>query len=124
LLNFSKLLKIAEWKQAKENSVLIEESVEINNLIFITEGVAKVESNGKTTAYLGDGNFAGEMSFISRKLTTAKVTALTPVEYLSWERTDLDELMRKSKEIEEGLKTIFNLDLIKKLSQMAVKKEN
>jgi CRP-like cAMP-binding protein len=122
-VNFRQLLNIAEWKKAEENTVLIEESTELNNLIFITQGVAKVESHDHVTAFIGDGNFAGEMSFISQELTTAQVTAITPIEYLSWEREKLYKLLKKSKEIEEGLKTIFNLDLVKKLSKMMVKKE-
>ena len=122
-VDFRQLLNIAEWKNADENTVLIEESTELNNLIFITQGVAKVESHDHVTAIIGDGNFAGEMSFISQELTTAQVTTVTPLEYLSWEREKLYKLLRKSKEIEEGLKTIFNLDLVKKLSKMMVKRE-
>jgi hypothetical protein len=117
-INFKKLLKIAKWNKASENIVLIEKAQELDELIFITEGVAKVESDNCVTAYIADGNFAGEMSFITQNPTSAKVTTVTKVEYLSWERKSLVALIKKSKELEEGMKTIFNYDLVKKLSKM------
>jgi CRP-like cAMP-binding protein len=120
-INFRKLLDIAKWNKVDAGFVLIEEHAIIDNLMYITNGVAEVESKNKITAYLSDGNFAGEMSFISKELTTAKVTAITPVEYLVWSREELNKLILKSKEIEEGLSTVFNHDLVKKLSNMMAK---
>lgn len=123
-INFRKLLDIAEWHNADKETVLIEESTKIDKLYFITKGVAQVESKDKIDVYISDGNFAGEMSFITNELTTAKVTAITPIEYLVWSREELLSLLAKSKEIEEGLSTIFNYDLVKKLSKMRIKKLN
>lgn len=123
-INFRKLLDVAEWHNAEKDTVLIEESTKIDKLYFITKGVAQVESKDKIDVYISDGNFAGEMSFITNELTTAKVTAITPIEYLVWSREKLLSLLAKSKEIEEGLSTIFNYDLVKKLSKMRIKKLN
>jgi CRP-like cAMP-binding protein len=121
-LSYRKLLDIAEWGTAEKDTLLIEEATKIDRLIFITKGIAKVESQNQVKAFISDGNFAGEMSFISNELTTATVTTITPMEYIVWQRDKLFELISKSKEIEEGLSTIFNHDLVKKLSKMKVKK--
>ncbi|OGU56692.1 MAG: hypothetical protein A2X64_09390 [Ignavibacteria bacterium GWF2_33_9] len=121
-VNFRKLLNISKLVNYKENTVVIEEGIESNQLIFISKGVAVVDMNGQTTAFISAGNFIGEMSFISHELTSAKVTTLTPVELLVWDRDGLAHLFTKHPEIEEGLKTVFNHDLVKKLSKMKVKK--
>ena len=121
-VNFRKLLNLSKLINLKEKTIILEEGVESNQLIFISKGVAVVEMNGQTTAYISAGNFIGEMSYISHELTSAKVSSLTPIELYIWDRDDLTHLFSKHPEIEEGLKTVFNQDLVKKLSKMKVKK--
>ena len=117
IINYKKILKAAEWDSVAEGANLVEEGVVIDRLMMIYSGIARVEADGKTVAYLGDGNFVGEMSFITNKKTSAAVTANTGLEFLFWNKENLKNLMEKSKEIEEGFRTIFNVDLVKKLSK-------
>lgn len=121
-INFRKLLDISESITFEKDKILIEDSYELDKLIFITSGIAKVEFQDNSSTFLTDGNFVGEMSFITKELTTAKVVAVTNVECLVWQRERLEKLFVKYKEIEEGLNSIFNHDLVKKLAKMKVKK--
>ncbi len=116
-IDFKKFIKKAKWNSSYEGTVLVEEGTVLEDLILIYSGIAKVESNENVIAYLGDGNFAGEMSYITKSITNAKVTSISEIEYLTWNRKDLDKLISSSKEIDESLKTIFNLDLIRKLNK-------
>lgn len=122
-LHFKKLLSVARWESCPENTVLIEEEVRINSLMLIYSGIAAVSAKEKTIAYLRDGNFMGEMSFITGNLTSARVKTLSPTRYLIWDRENLNELLLKNKELEDGLKSVFNVDLINKLTNNHDKKK-
>jgi len=119
--DFKKILNLASWKTISPKEQIVKEKTEIDNLFLIFTGVAEVDANGQRVAYIRDGNFIGEMSLISGGKTTANVSALTEIKMLVWNREELKKLMDKSKEIEDGLKSVFNLDFVKKLS---AEKEN
>lgn len=55
------------------------------------------------------------MSFLTGQPTTADVVSVTDVEYLTWDKHKLNEIMRKNPEISADLQKFFNSDLIKKL---------
>lgn len=114
--DFKKLLKLAKWKEIKANEVIVEENTDINFLYLIFTGVAVVESQNKTFAYIRDGNFIGEISLLSGGNTTASVSSLSEMKIIEWNREELKKLLEKNKDLEEGLKTVFNLDFVKKLS--------
>lgn len=120
-VNYKKVLNISKWQKADPETILVEEGVILDKLILIFSGVAKVEINDQIVAYIGDGNFVGEMSYITNNMTNAKVTSITEIEYLTWNRTDLNKLISSSNEIDESLKTIFNLDLVSKLTKKDIK---
>jgi hypothetical protein len=114
---FKKLLQFADWENVKPGTILIREGSHIDKLMLIFSGVAKVQNAGIVTAYLRDGNFMGEMSYISGNPTSADVMALSEIRMISWEKEKLSSLLKKYKQIDEGMKVIFNIDLVKKLSK-------
>jgi CRP-like cAMP-binding protein len=114
-VEFKKLLNLAKWNTVPENTVLIKQNTIIDSVIIIYSGIAKVESNGKIIAYLNEGNFAGEMSFITNERTNAQIETITELEYLSISRANITKLMNSSEEFKESINQILNMDLIKKL---------
>jgi hypothetical protein len=116
-VDVKKLLKSGEWFEVSESTNLINEGENIKNLILIYKGTAAVEANGKFIAYLRDGSFAGEMSFLTGMPTVARVYAVTPVKFISWEKSKLDSIMNKNPEIYSSLHQVFSSDLITKLQK-------
>jgi len=114
-IEFKKLIRIAKWADTKSNTTLVEEGVILSKLMVIFSGIAEVKKQGYTEAYLRDGNFVGEMSFITGNVTSAQVDSFTDLRYVYWEKATLNMLVAKNHEIEEGLRASFNLDLVKKL---------
>jgi len=66
-------------------------------------------------SYVRNGQFVGEMSFLSGNLTTATVTTIDETRCLLWDKEQLRELMRKDMEVETSLSMVFNSDLLAKL---------
>lgn len=59
--------------------LLCEEGERAYEVIFIVDGIAKVERNGEQIALLGPGEVVGEMAMLDRGTRNATVTAATPM---------------------------------------------
>ena len=118
-VEFNKLIKSAKWTESEPGTVLVEEGAVISRLIVIFSGIAEIRMNNEIVAYIRDGNFIGEMSFITGNVTTAQVVCFTNCRYLYWDKSLLMNLIGKHHEIEEGLKSSFNMDLVNKLVKKA-----
>jgi hypothetical protein len=113
--NFKKLVGKASWKKVGKDDVIVKEGSFLPELILIYKGLAEVVAGNRIVAMLRDGQFIGEMSFLTGKPTTADVVAATELEYIAWNKKELDELMSKAPDISSELQKIFNSDLIHKL---------
>jgi hypothetical protein len=115
-VEFKKLIRSCEWSHVGANSVLVEEETVIDRLILIYEGMAEVKVKDKIVAILRDGQFIGEMSFLTGNLTTATVISMTELKFISWKVDRLSDLIKKPPAIGNSLTNIFNADLIQKIT--------
>ena len=116
---FMKLLRIGKWSQAKSGDVLAVEQQPVDSVMLIYNGRLSVESKGKEVAQLQDGNFIGEMSFITGGVATATVRTLEPTRYLSWPKAEIDKLLRRNPSMQSKMQGTFSVDLSKKLARRA-----
>src|SRR5437762_6101014 len=72
---FMKLMRIGEWRAARPGQVLAVEGQPLDEVMLIYDGRLGVETNGQEVAQLQDGNFSGEVSFISGGAATATLRA-------------------------------------------------
>ncbi len=114
---FRNLFKTVKMEVVPENTLLIKEGTRIDRLILISSGMANVEAKGKVVASLRDGNFMGEMSFITGNLTSANVTSTSELKYIYWEKETLLKLMEKNKDIKGAIHAVFNMDLLSKIQK-------
>jgi hypothetical protein len=112
---FMKLLRLGEWKDAKEGQVLAVEKQSIDDIMLIYNGLLTVESNGKQIAQLKDGNLVGEMSYVNDGIANATVRAIRPTRYLSWPKADLRHLLRRNPNMGHAMEQVFTSDLVRKL---------
>ena len=68
-VEYLKITKIAEWKKFKSGETLIRESHMVTDLILIYNGTVDVNVKGEKVAELKDGQFVGEMSFLTEKVS-------------------------------------------------------
>lgn len=113
--NFKKLIKTADLKTFPQQSVLIEKGTILDRLTLIYEGSAAVMVDDLLVASLRDGNFAGEMSFLTGNLTSATIMIERPTVCFQWDKQKLQKLMNQNDELRIGMQSVFNSDLLAKL---------
>src|SRR5439155_5455498 len=86
---FMKLMRIGRWLEAKQGEILAVEKQSLNAVMLIYNGLVGVETNGVEVARLKDGNFIGEVSFITGGEATATVRALMPTRYIAWPKEEI-----------------------------------
>jgi CRP-like cAMP-binding protein len=101
-LEFMKLNKLCTWKKADIGDILIKEGERVESLMLIYNGccdivvIDKDTKKQKSVAELKDGQFIGEMSFLTEKNATATVIVHHPTEFLTWNQSELKSLMSRN----------------------------
>ena len=116
---FMKLMRIAKWLGAKQGEVLAVEKETLNAVMLIYNGLVGVETNGKEVARLKDGNFIGEVSFITGGAATATVRALQPTRYIAWPKDAISQLLNRNPSMRFAMQSMLSTDLSKKLMHRA-----
>ena len=117
-----KLIKTGRWHEADIDAVLVTQNTWPNGLKFIVSGHAKVLLDDKQIAFVGPGDFLGEMSYLTGKAASATAVAVTPVRYLLFERRRLESELEKHSSLRHALEAGFNRNLVEKL--VKANKEN
>jgi ABC-type cobalt transport system substrate-binding protein len=120
LIEFAKLVRMGEWKKAKEGVVLINEDQEMDALLMIYNGQVEVlvkdNDTTKKVSILKDGQFIGEMSFLSNRPATATVRTLHPTEYVLWKQKDLKALLNRNPSLLFSLQAAIGVQVIQALT--------
>jgi CRP/FNR family transcriptional regulator, cyclic AMP receptor protein len=85
--------KHADQVQMETGKVLAEQGKTGWEFIFIVDGKARIEKDGKVIRQLSGGDFFGEIALIDGKLRTATVAAETDMTLLIVHKTSFDHLL-------------------------------
>lgn len=116
---FMKLMRIGKWREAKPGDVLAVEQKPLDAVMLIYNGLVAVEQNGKELAKLKDGNFIGEVSFITEGAATATVRALMTTRYIAWPKASIKALLNRNPSMRFAMQAMLSTDLSKKLMRRA-----
>lgn len=72
---------------------LIAENTAADKAYLIVDGEVSIRKAGAEVARLGPGDVIGEVSIVERKLRTASVVSLTPLEVIHFTRESLEKLI-------------------------------
>ena len=95
-VEFLKITKVAEWKQFKAPLPIITQGKPVNDLILIYNGLVDILVNDNKVAELKDGQFVGEMSFLTEKPATATCRVSHNTECLVWPQKDFKDLLKRN----------------------------
>jgi len=95
-VEYLKITKIAEWHKYTSGEVLIKHSALVTDLILIYNGTVEVEVDGNIVAELKDGQFVGEMSFLTEKPATANCIVKHDCECIVWKQPEFKELLKRN----------------------------
>ena len=116
---FMKLMRVGKWLEAKHGEILATEEKPIDSIMLIYNGLVGVESKGQEVAKLKDGNFIGEVSFITGGAATATVRALMPTRYVAWPKEAISKLLNRNPSMRFAMQAMLSTDLSKKLMHRA-----
>lgn len=112
-----RLMRQARWRTVEEGAVLLQEGEAVTDLLFVTDGAARIEKNGVLVAICSRGDFVGEMGFVSGNVATATVVADRPMRLASFDAQALKVSLAEDKDLRHALEASFNRNLIGKLSR-------
>lgn len=116
-IEFLKMMRLSEWRTAEKGEVLARQDVYLEQMMLIYSGQAEVEIDNQLINRLKDGDFIGEMSFLSAKNATATVTATDTTRYLCWQKSDLGRMLQRNPNIRFALQAVIGQDLTRKLQR-------
>jgi len=95
-VEYLKISKAACWKSYETGDVLIRQQHLVPDLILIYNGTIDVEVDGNKVAELRDGQFVGEMSFLTEKSATATCVVKHPTKCLVWKQQEFKDLLKRN----------------------------
>jgi len=95
-VEYLKISKAACWKTYQSGDVLIRQQHLVPDLILIYNGTIDVKVDNKKVAELRDGQFVGEMSFLTEKSATATCVVKHPTKCLVWKQQEFKDLLKRN----------------------------
>lgn len=105
----------ATWRSMRPGEQLLAENVSLTELMLILSGAAIVRTGGRDIARIEQGQFVGEMSFLTGGKTSAEVVADEAVILATWSEKYVTELMKRDQELGTALQAALGTDLVQKL---------
>lgn len=125
-IEFLQLLKSSKYHDLKKNKTIIKEGSKGDDIYLIVEGRVQVtkKARGKKETLLGlldEGDFLGEIAFISDRRRSATIKAEIPCQLLSWEGKAIRDLNDRHPQVTRVLFQAFwerSLDTVLSLSPL------
>ena len=112
---FRKLLKLARWESAEPEQRIVERDQPLARMMVIASGRTSVRVGGKSVVELKEGQFVGEMSFLTGHNPTADVFAVEPTRLVSWPKAELTPFLEHNPDLRAALQLVIGTDLVGKL---------
>ena len=119
VVEFHRMIRTGTLVTTTDGQTLTVQGEPVSRIVLITDGASSVDVDGRIVAYCRQGDFVGEMAFVSGNPATATVRTIAATRYLMWRFSDLKQLLSKHPEISTSLQSVFNRNLIEKLSREA-----
>ena len=111
-VEYLKISKVAEWKTYKSGEIIIRQEHLVPDLILIYNGTVDVSVRGQKVAELKDGQFVGEMSFLTEKSATATCITKHDTECLVWKQPEFKELLKRNPSLYYTIQSLLSNQLV------------
>lgn len=109
------LVNVGEWQDFKPGQAIVQKGQFVNGLFVLVHGTAEVVIDGEVKARLREGDFIGEMSFISGNTASADVSAMDDATVVYWQRPNLDRFYLKRPDISDLVQACLGRNMSEKL---------
>ena len=111
-VEYLKISKVAQWKVFKSGETIIRQEHLVPDLILIYNGTVDVSVDGKKVAELKDGQFVGEMSFLTEKSATATCIVKHDAECLVWKQQEFKDLLKRNPSLYYTIQSLLSNQLV------------
>lgn len=113
--SIKRLLELADLVRRDADELLTVEGQRVNQLMYLADGIVKIEHGGRVVAICGPGDYIGELSFLSGNPATATSIAVKPVRILAFDQEKLRNSVETDGELRRVLESALNRNLAGKL---------
>ncbi len=110
-----KLLSLGEWQEHATSERFVEQGKPIEQLAIIYSGKAGIELHGKPVGELQEGQFIGEMGFITDEVPSVDIVALEPTRCMWWPKGKLQDYLKNNPDLRAAFQRIIGADLSSRL---------
>ena len=111
-VEYLKISKVARWEKYKSGEIIIRQDHLVPDLILIYNGTVDVKVGGKKVAELKDGQFVGEMSFLTEKTATATCMVKHDTECLVWKQPEFKDLLKRNPSLYYTIQGLLSNQLV------------
>ena len=114
-VEYLKISRAAQWETLKRGERIITQGMPVPDLYLIYNGTVDVQVNNQNIAELRDGEFVGEMSFLTEKVATATCKVKHETQCLVWKQRDFKELLKRNPSLYFTIQSVLSAQVSDKL---------
>ena len=119
-VEYLKISKCAKWIKFKSGEVITKQKLPVKDLVLIYNGTIDVAVDGKKVAELRDGQFVGEMSFLTEKPATADCVVKHDSECLVWKQGEFKELLKRNPSLYFSIQSLLSAQVSSNLVRSTI----
>lgn len=110
-----RLLDLSTLERHAADDVLTREGEKVTRLMYLADGIVKVEHNGRVVAICGPGDYIGELSYLSGNPASATAIVVKPTRVLAFDQQKLAAAIKGDPQLKRTLDSALNRNLAGKL---------
>ncbi len=114
-LEFQRVLRLGAWHHAKPGEVLASEGEHLSDVMLVSDGVVDIQVGDRTVATVRDGQFIGEMSYLTRETASADAVVREPAKLLVWHKKELRGMLHRNPSMRSLMTAVMGADVSRKL---------
>ena len=114
-VEYLKISRAAQWITLKPNKRIITQGMPVPDLYLIYNGTVDVLVDNKRITDLRDGEFVGEMSFLTEKTATATCKVKYETQCLVWKQREFKELLKRNPSLYFTIQSVLSAQVSDKL---------
>jgi hypothetical protein len=112
-----RLLDHADLRHFAPGEVLTRQGEAVGTLMYIADGIVKVEAGDRVVAICGPGDYIGELSFLSGNPASATASVVKPSRMLAFDQAKLAAAVEADPMLRRTLESALNRNLAGKLTR-------
>jgi len=114
-VEYLKISRAAKWELVKSGQRIITQGMPVPDLYLIYNGTVDVVVDNEQIAELKDGEFVGEMSFLTEKVATATCKVKYDAQCLVWKQREFKELLKRNPSLYFTIQSVLSAQVSDKL---------